>query len=91
MSYGFDALIAHAARTRMLVAGTIIGSGTVSNETCREVGSSCLAERRAIELLDSGAPRTPYMAFGDHVRMESRSRDDQPLFGAISQRAVACR
>lgn len=85
MSYGFDQLIAHAAHSRDLVAGTIIGSGTVSNANFREVGSSCIAERRAIEMLDEGAPRTPYMAFGERVRMECRSRDDAPLFGPIDQ------
>ena len=89
MSYGFDELVAHAARTRTLVAGTIIGSGTVSNDNFREIGSSCLAERRGIEILDHGAPQTPYMAFGDRVRMECRARDGSPLFGAIDQRVVA--
>jgi fumarylacetoacetate (FAA) hydrolase len=88
MTYGFDDLIAHAARTRSLVAGTIIGSGTVSNADYRVVGSSCIAERRAIELLDKGAPETPYMRFGDHVRMECRSRDGAPLFGEIRQKVV---
>lgn len=88
MSYGFDELIAHAARTRSLVAGTIIGSGTVSNTNYREIGSSCLAERRGIEMLDTGAPQTPYMSFGDHVRMECRSLDNAPIFGEISQKVV---
>lgn len=71
MAFGFHELVAHAARTRNLVAGTIIGSGTVSNRDYREIGSSCIAERRAIELVDQGAP-TPFMAFGDRVRMEAR-------------------
>ncbi|GAB4262740.1 MAG: fumarylacetoacetate hydrolase family protein [Pararhodobacter sp.] len=88
MLFGFDQLIAHAARTRDLVAGTIIGSGTVSNEDFRTVGSSCIAERRGIEMLDDGVARTPYMAFGDRVRMECRLRDGSPLFGAIDQRVV---
>lgn len=85
MAYGFDNLVAHAARTRDLVAGTIIGSGTVSNDNFREVGSSCIAERRGIELFDTGKPQTPYMAFGDNVRMECRSRAGLPLFGPIAQ------
>ncbi|KQI68809.1 fumarylacetoacetate hydrolase [Loktanella sp. 3ANDIMAR09] len=89
MSYGFDELLAHAAYSRALCAGTLLGSGTVSNANFREIGSSCLAERRGIELLDEGAPRTPYLSYGDHVRMECRTRDDQPLFGAIKQRAIA--
>lgn len=85
MSIGFDGLIAHAAYSRDLIAGTIIGSGTVSNENFREVGSSCIAERRGIEMLDEGAPKTAFMAFGDTVRMEARLRDGSPLFGAIDQ------
>ncbi|UYG00521.1 MULTISPECIES: fumarylacetoacetate hydrolase family protein [unclassified Halomonas] len=88
MSYGFDELLAHAAHSRDLVAGTVLGSGTVSNDNYREVGSSCLAERRAIELLDEGAPSTPFMGFGDRVAMECRSRDQTPLFGAIDQKVI---
>jgi fumarylacetoacetate (FAA) hydrolase len=89
MAFGFDQLVAHAAYSRELVAGTVIGSGTVSNESYREVGSSCIAERRAIEMLDEGAARTPYMAFGDRVRMQARFDDgrDGP-FGIIDQRVV---
>ncbi|MBZ0129147.1 MAG: fumarylacetoacetate hydrolase family protein [Rhodobacteraceae bacterium] len=89
MSYGFDELVAHAARTRHLVAGTIIGSGTVSNSNFRDIGSSCIAERRGIELLDKGAAETAYMSFGDCVRMECRTREDAPVFGEINQRVVA--
>ena len=88
MSVGFDELVAHAARTRHLVAGTVIGSGTVSNASYREVGSSCIAERRGIEMLDKGAPETGFMAFGDRVRMECRAADGTPLFGAIDQHVV---
>ncbi|WP_435171237.1 fumarylacetoacetate hydrolase family protein [Falsirhodobacter sp. 1013] len=88
MAWGFDELVAHAARTRDLVAGTIIGSGTVSNANFRDVGSSCIAERRGIEMLDLGAARTPYMRFGDRVRMECRLRSGAPLFGAIDQTVV---
>ena len=88
MSAGFDELVAHAAYSRALVAGTVIGSGTVSNENYREVGSSCIAERRGIELEDTGAPITPFMAFGDSVRMEAALPDGTPLFGVIDQRVV---
>ncbi len=88
MGFGFHELIAHAARTRRLVAGTIIGSGTVSNENYREVGSSCIAERRAIEALDQGEPATSYMHFGDRVRMEATLPDGSPLFGPVDQRVV---
>lgn len=88
MAFGFHDLVAHAARTRALPAGTIIGSGTVSNPDYREVGSSCIAERRAIELVDEGAPRTPFMSFGDRIRMEARTLGGKLLFGAIDQRVV---
>jgi len=88
MRFGFDDLVAHAAYSRALVAGTIIGSGTVSNETYRTVGSSCIAERRGIEILDQGEARTAYMTFGDAVGMEVRLPDGTPVFGALRQRVV---
>lgn len=88
MCKGFGDHVAHAAYSRDLVAGTVIGSGTVSNADFREVGSSCIAERRGIETLDLGAPKTPFMAFGERVRMEAKLPDGRPLFGAIDQ-AVA--
>jgi len=89
MSVGFDRLVAHAAYSRNLVAGTIIGSGTVSNANFREIGSSCIAERRGIELVDEGKPRTPFMQYGETVRMEAKLPDGRPLFGAIDQRVCA--
>jgi fumarylacetoacetate (FAA) hydrolase len=89
MAFGFHELIAHAARTRALPAGTMIGSGTVSNPNYRAVGSSCIAERRGIEIVDEGAPRTAFMRFGDSVKMEARDLDGAPLFGVIDQRVVA--
>lgn len=88
MAFGFHELVAHAARTRKLCAGTIIGSGTVSNAAYREVGSSCISERRAIEMIDAGAPSTPFVAFGDSVSMEARTTDGRLLFGPISQKVV---
>jgi len=88
MGFSFGELVAHAARTRNLAAGTIIGTGTISNETFREVGSACIAERRAIELIDEGQPRTPYLRFGDRVRIEMFGDDGQSIFGAIAQRYV---
>jgi fumarylacetoacetate (FAA) hydrolase len=88
MAFSFPDLVAHAARTRELCAGTIIGSGTVSNETYRETGSSCIAERRGIETLDYGKPRTSFMQFGDEVRMHVESGDGSSLFGEIQQRVV---
>lgn len=91
MGFGFHELVAHAARTRDLVAGTVIGSGTVSNPNFREIGSSCIAERRAIEIVDEGAPRTEFMKFGDRVRMEGQMADGRAPFGVIDQRIVAAR
>jgi fumarylacetoacetate (FAA) hydrolase len=89
MAFGFDELVAHAASTRSLCAGTIIGSGTVSNETYREVGSSCIAERRGIEIIDRGRPVTEFMRYGDTVRMEARLPDGSAPFGAIAARVVS--
>lgn len=88
MRWSFPELIAHAAKTRALCAGTIIGSGTVSNRNFRDVGSSCIAERRGIEMIDDGKPRTGFMKFGDRVRMEAALPDGRPLFGVIDQRVV---
>jgi fumarylacetoacetate (FAA) hydrolase len=88
MAYGFHELIAHAARTRTLVAGTVIGSGTVSNDNFREVGSSCIAERRGIELVDTGAAKTEFMKYGDTVRMEAHLPDGRAPFGVLEQKVV---
>lgn len=88
MSSGFDALVAHGAYSRDLVAGTVIGSGTVSNANFREVGSSCIAERRGIEIVDLGESKTEFMQFGDRVRMECIGTDGQSIFGAIDQQVV---
>ena len=88
MNFHFGELIAHAARTRRLSAGTIVGSGTVSNES-RAAGSACIAERRVIEILDQGEARTPFMHFGDRVRMQARFADGREgPFGLIDQRVV---
>ena len=83
MGYGFHELVAHAARTRHLAAGTIIGSGTVSNPDYRQVGSTCISERRAIEMIEHGHPITPFLSFGDRVRMSAGT--DESLFGEINQ------
>jgi len=88
MGFSFGELISHAARTRNLAAGTLIGTGTISNENFREVGSACIAERRAIELVDKGLPRTPYLKFGDRVRIEMFDTDGRSIFGAIDQAYV---
>jgi fumarylacetoacetate (FAA) hydrolase len=91
MSFGFHELIEHAAYSRNLSAGTIIGSGTVSNANYRDVGSACIAERRAIELADRGRIETEYMRFGDRVRIEMLDADGRSIFGAIDQRIVPAR
>jgi fumarylacetoacetate (FAA) hydrolase len=88
MGFGFHELVAHAAYSRNLSAGTIIGSGTVSNSDYRTVGSACIAERRAIEIADQGKAVTEYMRFGDRVRIEMLDADGQSVFGAIDQRVV---
>jgi len=91
MNFSFGQLIAHAARTRRLAAGTIIGSGTVSNVE-RSAGSACIAERRVIEMLDQGQARTGFMRFGDRVKMEARYENGAAgPFGVIDQRVVAYR
>jgi fumarylacetoacetate (FAA) hydrolase len=89
MSVGFDELIVHAAYSRDLVACTVIGSGTASNENYTEVGFSCIAERRGIEMIDMGEPKTDFMTFGDIVSMEAALPDGTPLFGAINQKVVS--
>ncbi len=91
MAFYFPELIAHCAGTRRLKAGTIVGSGTVSNND-RTAGSSCLAEKRVIEMLDLGEAKTPFLRFGDRVAMEARFSDGRPgPFGRIDQRVVAAR
>jgi fumarylacetoacetate (FAA) hydrolase len=89
MGHGFHELIAHAARTRNLCAGTIIGSGTVSSTTYAEVGSCCIAERRAIEMIGTGAPTTRFLGFGERVRMEATFAQSAAGFGQINQKIVA--
>lgn len=86
MQFSFHRLIAHAAQTRPLGAGTIIGSGTVSNKD-RSKGSSCLAERRMIEKIEEGEFKTPFMRFGDTIQIEMK-KDGASLFGTISQKVV---
>ena len=88
MTFNFPQLIAHVAATRRLGAGAIVGSGTVSNYD-RSLGSSCLAEKRTLEQIEFGAPRTPFLKFGDRVRIEMFDAGGASLFGAIDQRVVA--
>jgi len=84
MTFSFSQLIAHAAKTRALAAGTIVGSGTVSNAD-HACGSACIAERRMLEQIETGAPKTPFMKFGDRVRIEMFDAAGNSIFGAIDQ------
>jgi fumarylacetoacetate (FAA) hydrolase len=84
MTFSFADLIAHAAKTRSLAAGSIVGSGTVSNKDTSR-GSCCIAERRTLEQLADGAPKTPFMKFGDRARIEMFDDAGRSLFGAIDQ------
>ena len=84
MQFSFAELVAHAAKTRPLSAGTIIGSGTIANEDTAK-GASCLAEQRTVETLRDGKPSTPFLKFGDSVRIEMTDAAGGSLFGAIDQ------
>ena len=90
MTFDFATLIAHAAKTRRLGAGTIIGSGTVSNYD-RSLGSSCIAEKRMLETIANGKPTSPYMKSGDRIRIEMLNAQDQSIFGAIDQTVITVR
>ncbi|HWA92708.1 MAG TPA: fumarylacetoacetate hydrolase family protein [Rhizomicrobium sp.] len=85
MTFSFAELIAHAAKTRALGAGSIVGSGTVSNKDT-SVGSACLAEKRTLETIADGKPSTPFMAFGDRIRIEMLDLEGRSIFGAIDQK-----
>jgi len=90
MTFDFPRLIEHVTRTRRLGAGAIVGSGTVSNYD-RSRGSSCLAERRMLEQIEHGRAITPFLRFGDRVRIEMFDREGRSIFGAIDQRVVPAR
>lgn len=87
MTFNFAQLISHVTRTRRLGAGAIVGSGTVSNYD-RSRGSSCLAEKRTLEQIEHGAPRTPFLKFGDRVTIEMRDARGATIFGALDNRVV---
>ena len=88
MTFHFGQLIAHLCKTRRARAGSIIGSGTVSNKDWSK-GYSCIAEKRCIETIEDGVPKTPFMAYGDTVRIEMKGKDGQSVFGAIEQKVVS--
>lgn len=87
MQFNFAQLVAHAAKTRPLGAGTIVGSGTVANDD-ESLGASCLAEKRVIEIVKEGAAKTSFLKFGDRVRIEMNDADGNSIFGAIEQQVV---
>ena len=87
MTFHFGQLIAHVAKTRRLRAGSIVGSGTVSNKDWAR-GYSCVAEKRAIETIEIGSPQTAFMQFGDTIRIEMLGTDGHSVFGAIDQRVT---
>ena len=84
MIFDFGQLIAHAAKTRSLMAGTVIGSGTVANEGSPD-GSSCLAEVRCLEIIHNGKPSTPFMTFGDRIEIDMKDEQGNSIFGKINQ------
>lgn len=88
MTFDFGQLIAHIAKTRNVRAGSIVGSGTVSNLD-RSRGYCCIAEKRSLEMIESGAARTPFMKYGDRVRIEMFDAHGQTIFGAIDQMVAA--
>jgi fumarylacetoacetate (FAA) hydrolase len=98
MTFDFPALIMHAAKSRALSAGTLLGSGTVSNRDADGgpglpiaeggIGYSCIAEQRTVETIRFGAPKTPFLKFGDRMRIEMNDRDGKSIFGAIDQEVV---
>ena len=85
MQFDFAQLVAHAAKTRPLSAGTLVGSGTIANQDT-SLGASCFAEKRTVEALETGKPVTPFLSFGDSVRIEMLDREGRSIFGAIEQR-----
>lgn len=87
MIHGFDSLISYAAKTRPLAPGSIIGSGTVANADPAR-GTSCITERRVVETLDHGSPKTPFLRFGDRVKLEMLDANGHSVFGAIEQDVV---
>ena len=84
MTFDFGQLIAHAAKSRALMAGTVVGPGTVANQGSKD-GSSCLAEIRCLETIADGKPSTPFMSFGDSIRIEMNDLQGESIFGKIDQ------
>ncbi|MCG8337259.1 MAG: fumarylacetoacetate hydrolase family protein [Proteobacteria bacterium] len=90
MTFSFARLVEHAAKSRKLTAGSIVGSGTISNQD-RSKGSSCIAERRMLEIIEQGEPRTSFLQFGDKVKIEMLNANDENVFGSIEQEILEYR
>jgi fumarylacetoacetate (FAA) hydrolase len=88
MDWSFGELLARLGLNRNLRAGTILGTGTVSNKAAREVGSACLAEKRALEKISTGDSTTPFLKWGDRLRFEAKDAQGQSIFGAVDHRFV---
>lgn len=88
MDWSFGELLAHLGLNRNLRAGTILGTGTVSNQAAREVGSACLAEKRALEKISTGDSTTPFLKWGDRLRFEVKDAHGHSIFGAVDHRFV---
>jgi fumarylacetoacetate (FAA) hydrolase len=88
MDFGLGELLSYMAYNRRLGAGLVLGTGTVSNRGYREVGSACLAERRAVETIDKGAASTPWMQYGERLRFDAKDAKGQSVFGAIDFKLV---
>jgi len=101
MIFDFPTLIAHTAKTRPLLNGVIVGSGTVSNRDADGgpgkpvdeggIGYSCVAEIRSVETIRHGAPKTPFLSYGDRVRIEMNDAEGLSIFGVIEQEVVRCK
>jgi fumarylacetoacetate (FAA) hydrolase len=87
MTFDFGQLIEHAAKSRSLMAGTVIGSGTVANQGS-PTGSSCLAEVRCLEIIKDGKPSTPFMQYGDRIEIEMKNKEGESIFGKIDQKVT---
>ena len=85
MTFDFGRLISHIAKSRSLMAGTVVGSGTVSNRGSKD-GSCCLAEVRCLETIAEGKPKTPFMKFGDRIEIDMLDKDGKSIFGRIDQK-----
>jgi len=88
MDFSFGQILAHISYNRQIKAGMLLGSGTFSNSNYKVMGSACLAEQRAVEVIEQGEPKTPFLRFGDRLRFEMFDAQGQSVFGAVNHRMV---